>query len=86
MLTVNMHDAKSQLSKLVEALETGNEQEVIIARNGKPAARLVPVQPAFSQRIGGGRAIFAGALEDLSLEQINASDDEVAAMFQGGTD
>ncbi|WP_423192634.1 type II toxin-antitoxin system Phd/YefM family antitoxin [Cupriavidus sp. H18C2] len=86
MLTVNMHDAKSQLSKLVEALETGNEQEVIIARNGKPAARLVPVQLAVSQRIGGGRAIFAGALEGLSLELINASDDEVAAMFQGGTD
>ena len=36
-----MHDAKTNLSELVAAAERG--QEVIIARNGTPAARLVPV-------------------------------------------
>ena len=36
-----MHEAKTQLSKLVERAEAG--EEVVIARNGKPVARLVPV-------------------------------------------
>lgn len=43
-MTVNMLDAKTQLSKLVEAVESGSETEIVIARNGKPAARLVPVE------------------------------------------
>ena len=41
-MLVNVHDAKSQLSKLIAAAESGND--VVIARNGKPAVRLVPVQ------------------------------------------
>lgn len=44
MTTVNMLEAKSNLSRLVEAVESGAEREIIIARNGKPAARLVPVR------------------------------------------
>ena len=38
MTVFNMHEAKSQLSKLVDAAERG--ETVIIARDGKPAARL----------------------------------------------
>ncbi len=41
---VNMHDAKSQLSKLVERACAG--EEIVIARAGKPAVRLTPVEPA----------------------------------------
>ena len=41
-MLVNVHDAKSQLSKLIAAAESGND--IVIARNGKPAVRLVPVQ------------------------------------------
>jgi len=36
-----MHEAKSRLSQLVKRAEAG--EDVVIARNGKPAARLVPV-------------------------------------------
>jgi prevent-host-death family protein len=36
-----MHEAKTQLSKLVERAEAG--EDIIIQRNGKAAARLVPV-------------------------------------------
>jgi prevent-host-death family protein len=36
-----MHEAKTQLSKLVERAEAG--EDVVIQRNGKPAVRLVPV-------------------------------------------
>lgn len=41
--TYNMHDAKSNLSRLVDQAAAGNE--IIIAKAGKPAARLVPLRP-----------------------------------------
>jgi prevent-host-death family protein len=40
-MRVNMHDAKSRLSELVAAAESG--EEVIIARGGSPAVRLVAI-------------------------------------------
>ena len=43
MPPVNMLQAKSSLSRLVEAIEQGREREIVIARNGRPAAKLVPV-------------------------------------------
>jgi prevent-host-death family protein len=39
---VNIYEAKSQLSKLLQQVEVGDE--IIIARHGKPVARLVPLQ------------------------------------------
>jgi prevent-host-death family protein len=42
-MEVNVHHAKTHLSKLIAAVEGG--EEVIIARNGKPAAKLVAVPP-----------------------------------------
>ena len=41
MQIVNMHEAKTHFSKLVEAV-TGGE-EIVVAKAGKPAARLVPI-------------------------------------------
>jgi prevent-host-death family protein len=42
MITVTVHAAKTQLSKLIARAEAG--EEVIIARRDKPVVRLVPVQ------------------------------------------
>jgi prevent-host-death family protein len=42
-MEVNIHHAKTNLSKLIAAVESG--EEVIIARNGKPAVKLVVVPP-----------------------------------------
>jgi prevent-host-death family protein len=39
-----MHEAKTKLSRLVERAEAG--EDIVIARNGKPVARLVPVVSA----------------------------------------
>lgn len=44
----NVHQAKTQLSKLIERAENG--EEVIIARDGKPAVRLTPVPAAPKKR------------------------------------
>jgi prevent-host-death family protein len=41
--SVNMHEAKTHLSRLVERVEGG--EEIVISRAGKPAAKLVPVAP-----------------------------------------
>jgi prevent-host-death family protein len=54
---VNIHEAKTRLSRLVAQVEAG--EEVILARNGKPAARLVPLAAAPAARVFGamkGRA------------------------------
>ena len=48
MRQVNIHEAKTQLSKLIS---TG--EEVIIARYGEPVARLVPIRPPAAKRIPG---------------------------------
>jgi len=42
MESFNVHEAKTQLSRLLERVEGG--EEIVIARNGTPVARLVPFQ------------------------------------------
>jgi prevent-host-death family protein len=79
MRTVNMLDAKTQLSRLVEAVESGAESEIIIARNGKPAAKLVPVEKRKGVRIG----LFAGMYPPMSLEDFDADNEEIAKLFEG---
>ena len=43
VMTLNLYDAKTQLSSLVEKAADG--EEIIIAKNGKPLAKLGPIQP-----------------------------------------
>lgn len=50
MTTVNIHEAKSQLSKLIELALSG--QEVVIAKAGKPKVRLIPVENEEKSRFG----------------------------------
>lgn len=75
MTTVNMHQAKSSLSRLVEAVESGSESEIIIARNGKPAARIVPI--AEKRKGGVILGIAEGKYRPMSLEDLNSTDDEI---------
>ena len=51
MAQVNVHEAKTQLSKLLARVAAG--EEIVIARAGKPVARLVPVEPKRRRRIAG---------------------------------
>ena len=48
---VNIHEAKTHLSKLLEQVESGGE--VVIARDGHPIARLVPIAPQPRRRVFG---------------------------------
>lgn len=57
MQTIDIHAAKTQLSRLVDEAAAG--AEIIIAKAGKPVARLVPLTPARTQRKLG---VLAGKL------------------------
>ena len=50
MPIVNVHEAKTHLSRLLAQVEAG--EEVVIARNGKPVARLVSVRRRGKPRFG----------------------------------
>ncbi len=78
MTAINMLEAKTNLSRLVDAIERGAEREIVIARNGKPAARLVPMADSpVEQRIGVARGRFEVP------EDIDAHNPEVARLFIG---
>lgn len=75
MRTVNMLDAKTNLSRLVEAVESGDESEILIARNGRPVARLTAVKKDVSRRIG----VAEGRFE--VPDDIDLYNEEIAALF-----
>lgn len=78
MQTVNMLEAKTTLSKLVESVESGETEAVIIARNGKPAAKLVAIDSTHShQRLGVAKGKF------VVPESIDTHNAEVAKLFIG---
>ena len=79
MQSVNMLQAKSSLSRLVEAIELGQEREIVIARNGRPAAKLVPIDTlSAGQRIGVAKGKFEVP------DSIDTHNEEVAKLFFGG--
>jgi prevent-host-death family protein len=79
MKQVNVYDARGQLSKLLEEAEAG--ADIVIARNGKPIVRLVPVNPP---RRTMGR--WAGQVPAVTDEQWAASDAAVAELFARTTE
>jgi antitoxin (DNA-binding transcriptional repressor) of toxin-antitoxin stability system len=76
-MRVNMHEAKTNLSRLVAAVEAGEADEVEIARAGHVVARLVPPRPPAARRPGywAGRVHVGEGFDELP--------DEVAAAFGG---
>ncbi len=77
MATVNMLEAKTNLSRLVDAVEKGVEPEIINARNGKPAARLVPIEPNKGIRLGVAEGKF------VVPEDNKETDELILRMFYG---
>lgn len=77
MRCVNIHAAKTQLSRLVDAAAAG--EEIIIAKAGKPVARLVPLADRRGKRKLG---MLAGELR--VPEDFNAPlPDEILDTFEG---
>jgi prevent-host-death family protein len=77
--TFNLHDAKNQLSELVAAIENGSESEIIITRNGKPAARLVHLtRPPAPIRLGLAKGRYV-------MDDIDDANDQIKALFRPET-
>ncbi len=79
MNPINVLEAKNQLSRLLERVENGSEQEIVIARHGRPVARLVPLkeQPV-ERRIGVAKGQFEVP------DNIDEHNDLVASLFHSG--
>lgn len=77
MHTVNIHDAKTNFSRLVDAAANG--EEIVIAKAGKPAARLVPLEPVKAKRRFGGLKGKVQIAEDFDAPL----PDDVLASFEG---
>ena len=80
MTQVNVLEAKSTLSKLIKMLESGVEDTIVIARNGKPVADLVIHKNVGQSSILGAAKGKILAQENWDNEEINQ---EIASMFQG---
>ncbi|MFA7669907.1 MAG: type II toxin-antitoxin system Phd/YefM family antitoxin [Burkholderiaceae bacterium] len=79
MRQVNMLEAKSTLSRLIEDIEQGKYDEVVIARNGRPAAKLVAIDATSAKnRIGVAKGKFE------IPDDIDAGNERVSRLFQGG--
>ena len=75
MAEVNVHEAKTHLSRLLQRVAGG--EEIVIARAGKPVARLVPIEPKPRRVIGQDDGLFEVPDDfDAPLP------DEVLALFQ----
>jgi prevent-host-death family protein len=73
---VNMHQAKSSLSRLVERALAG--EEVIIARNGRPLVKLVPVSAKREPRVPG-----RGQGKIWISPDFEFTDAEIVELFEG---
>ena len=78
MTQVNMLEAKTDLSKLVKMLETGQEEVIYLARNGTAVVQMTLIQktPA-SKRIGAAEGKFKVP------DDFDAWDKEIEEMFGG---
>lgn len=75
MAEVNVHEAKTHLSRLL--LRVAGGEEIVIARAGKPIARLVPVEPRSQRLIGQDDGLF-----EIPDDFDAPLPDEVLALFQ----
>jgi len=75
-MIVNVHEAKTHLSALLERVAAG--EEIVIGKSGKPVAKLVPYDGASGARVPGGwegRVRMAPDFEELP--------EEIAAALRG---
>ncbi len=71
MEQINVQDAKTQLSRLLKRVEAG--EEIILARSGRPIARLVPIEAAQPRKPG----LLQGTVDDAFFEEL--PEDELRA-------
>jgi prevent-host-death family protein len=80
-MIVNIHAAKTNLSKLIERAEAG--EEIVIARNGKPAVKLTPVEAPPAKREKGS---WLGSLRGQiwMADDFDAPNEEIGRLMEEG--
>ncbi|MEW6280644.1 MAG: type II toxin-antitoxin system Phd/YefM family antitoxin [Candidatus Eremiobacterota bacterium] len=76
-MQVNVHEAKTHLSRLLERVAAG--EEIVIAKAGRPVARLVPIQGARPRRKPGAYRGQGQVAEDFNAPL----PDELLRLFEG---
>lgn len=77
-MQVNIPEAQTELPKLIQLIETGEEEQIIFTRYGKPIVQMTVYNGApVSKRIG----IAKGKLK--SPDDLDKYNDEVAGLFDG---
>lgn len=80
MHTVSLFEAKTHLSRIVEALVTGKEDQVVISRRGKAVVRVTPLRKTdTARRIGLARGRFKVP------DTIDRANPAIATMFAEGS-
>jgi prevent-host-death family protein len=75
----NIHEAKTQLSRIIERVERG--EEVVISRAGTPVARVVPLSGVVRRR---GRGVLRGRLQLAPDWDSGSVNDAIADEFGAG--
>lgn len=79
-MQVNVLEAKTGFSKLIRILESGKEESITVARNGRPVVKITLIDPpAVSRRIGIAEGKFKAP------DDFDAANEEAAAMLMEGT-
>ena len=79
-MQVNVIQARTDFSKLLKLIESRREDSITVARNGKPVAKIVPIDNVpVSKRIGVAKGKFEVP------DDFDAGNEEIAAMLMGGS-
>ena len=79
MIQVNVLEAKTNFSKLIRLIESHREDEIRVARNGKPVVKITAIdKKPVSKRIGVARGKFEVP------DDFDADNDYIANLFMGG--
>ena len=79
-MQVNVIEAKTELSKLIRLLESKREDEVVVARNGRPVVKITLIEESpVSKRIGIAKGKFKAP------KDFDKNNDEAAAMLMEGS-
>ena len=69
-MEINIYEAKSNFSKLVQSLIDGKEEVIIISKNGKPVVQMTTIAKKDSKRVGIAKKEMENF--DISLEEFNS--------------
>lgn len=84
MRQVNIHEAKTHLSRLAD--EAGAGETIILAKAGKPVARLVPLEDAVAKMKAPRKLGFLKGKLSVSDDFDTMFQDEIIKMFEGEDD